>query len=435
MKRLLTISALLLAAGLIFAESLTLDLEGFVARVEGNSLDLEKARIDRDIAGTQERLAKSAIYPFIGGEVGYVRNLKEITQTTEIPGMGSFETKLNTKNEFSLGLSVQQALFDMKAFRGVEASMGFLRLTDTAYEATRQGILTFAKKLFYQTLLLQAVYDVRESSQENAYENYQETQAKFENGIASRIDLLRAEVNWKVTIPETTKARKDLDVALSNLKNIAGIEADQDLALNGSLLDYPEPPVQLELGEALGSRPDYQVLREQQKLQEINLAAKRAEFYPSLSANFTYGRQVSSDEFDLSDPTEMMSIGLTVSVPIFYGGSRFAGLNQAKLELEQVENDIAKKSDDVRTELETIRLTLQEASARIESAEQTFSTAELAYEITETSVENGLATQLELKDARVSLEGAQLQYYVAIFDYLNAYFDWQAATGEGASLL
>ncbi len=434
MKRLFSAAILLLAASLLSAETLTLDLANFVSRVEANSLDLDKARIDRDIAITQERLAKSAIYPFIGGELGYVRNLKEIVQTTEIPGFGSFETQLNTKNEFSLGVSVQQALFDMKAFRGVEASTGFLRLTDTAYEAIRQGTLTFAKKLFYQTLLLEAVYDVRESSQEIAYENYLETQAKFENGIASRIDLLRAEVNWKVTIPETTKARKNLDVALSNLKNMAGIEADTELELSGSLMDYPEPPEDLALGEVLGARPDFQVLRERQKLQEINLAAKRAEFYPSLSANFTYGQQVARDDFDLSDPTEVMSVGLTVSVPIFYGGSRFASMDKARLELEQIGNDIAKKSDDVRTELENIRLTLQEASARIDSAEQTFSTAELAYEITETSVENGLATQLELKDARVSLEGAQLQYYVAIFDYLNAFFDWQAAVGIGSEL-
>lgn len=435
MKRLFLLSVLFMAASLLSAESLNLDLADFVSRVEANSLDLDKARLEREIAITQERLAKSAIYPFIGGELGYVRNLKEIVQSTEIPGLGTLEMPLNTKNEFSLGLSVQQAIFDMQAFRGVEASIGFLRLTDTAYEATRQGILTFAKKLFYQTLLLEAVYEVRESSQEIAYENYLETQAKFENGIASRIDLLRAEVNWKVTIPETTKARKDLDVALSNLKNMAGIESETDLDLSGSLLDYPEPPEEALLGEVLGARPDFQVLREQQRLQEINLAAKRAEFYPSLSANFTYGRQVSSDEFDLSDPTEAMSFGLTMSVPIFYGGSRFASMDQARLVLDQIENDIAKKSDDVRTELENIRLTLQEALARIDSAEQTFATAELAFEITETSVENGLATQLELKDARGSLEGAQLQYYVAIFDYLNAYFDWQAAVGVGSDLL
>ena len=61
--------------------------------------------------------------------------------------------------------------------------------------------------------------------------------------------------------------------------------------------------------------------------------------------------------------------------------------------------------------------------------------AKKAYSLSETSVINGLATQLDLKDASLNLEGAQLQYYSAIFDYLNAYFDWQQAIGIGDALL
>ena len=200
-------------------------------------------------------------------------------------------------------------------------------------------------------------------------------------------------------------------------------------------MEYPELPEDLSLQEILSSRPDYEVLQNQRKLQEINIAAKRAEFYPSLSASISYGWLAETDDVDLSDPTETLSAGLTVNVPIFYGGSRFAQLDQARLEMDQTLTSIAKKQDDVRTEIESIRLSLMEASDRIESASQTLSTAQQAYEITSTSLDSGLATQLELKDARLSLEGAQLQYYSAIFDYLNAYFDWQSAVGEGAALL
>ena len=431
MKRFILILAAFsfLALGLP-AQEQSIDLADFLSLVEENSLDLTAAETDRLLAEAQERLAKSAIYPMIGGQAGYTRNFIEITQ--EMMGM---EIPMNTDNEFSFGVSVEQAIFDMKAFRGVEASREYLKLTGSAYEATRQAIMTAAKKLFYQSLLLQKVLEVRESSQANAYDTFQETRAKFENGIASKMDVLRAEVNWKVTIPETTQAAKNLDVALNNLKNMAGIAPEETIQLSGSLMEYPELPPKLPLQEILSSRPDYEALLNQRQLQEINVAAKRAEFYPSLSANITYGWQAANNEFDLSDPTDSLSAGLTVNIPIFYGGSRFAQLDQARLELEQTHTSIAKKQDDVRTQIESIRLSLKEASDRIESARQTLSTAEQAYEITSTSLESGLATQLELKDARLSLEGAQLQYYSAIFDYLNAYFDWQSAVGVGAELL
>jgi outer membrane protein len=431
MKRLVLIVAILSCAlASLPAQELLIDLSGFLSQVEQNSLDLVAAETDRRLAGTQERLARSAIRPTIGGQAGYTRNFLEITQD-----FGGIEVPMNSKNELSFGASLQQAVFDVKAFRGLEASRQYLDLTGSAYEATRQGILTAAKKLFFQTLLLEEVLGVRRSSQATAYENYQETQTKFETGVASRMDVLRAEVNWKVTIPETTKAAKNLDVARTNLKNMAGIDPAVDLRLSGSLTEYPPLPDEMAFMEILSARPDYRSLQNQRQLQEINVDLKRAEFYPSVSANVTYGWQAASDEFDLSNPTNTLSAGLNVTIPIFYGGSRFAQIDEAKLELDQTLTSIAKKHDDVRTQIETIRLSLNEALDRIESAEQTVTTAEQAYELTNTSVESGLATQLELKDSLLSLEGAQLQYYSAIFDYLNAYFDWQMAVGDGAQPL
>ena len=322
----------------------------------------------------------------------------------------------------------------MSVLRALEASEQFTNLTGTIYEVTRQAILTEAKRLFYQTLLLQEVLEVRKSSEQNALENYQETERRFENGVASRLALLRAEVNWKITQPDTTQADRNLQVALQNLKNMAGVPNDIGLQLEGDFESFPELPTFEAASEVQRGRPDYQVLVNERRLRELNVDPQRATFYPSLSASASYGRQAGSDDFDFSDSTDTLSVGLSMTVPIFYGGSRFHGLSQAKLEVQKVNTQIAQKESDVYTELENIRLTLQEASQRIDSARQTLNTAEEAYSVTESSVESGLATQLELKDARLSLEAARLSYLSAVFDYLSAYFDWQKATGRGGEL-
>jgi outer membrane protein TolC len=298
---------------------------------------------------------------------------------------------------------------------------------------TRQQIYTAAKRLFYQALLLQEVLQVRRSSEEIAYDNYLDTQQRLENGLASRLELLRAEVNWKITIPITTQAQKNLDVALSNLKNLAGIDPGTELDLVGSLDSYPALPDQTEVAEVLSARPDYRALQNERTLREINVSAERSAFYPSVSASVNYALQGADDGWNFENPTELLSAGLTVDIPIFYGGSRFTSVDKAQLELEQTETTILQKVDDIQTELENIRLTLTEAAQRIESAQQTLLTAEEAYEVTQTAAENGLATQLELKDARVSQEEAQLNYYSAIYDYLDAYFSWQLSVGEGAA--
>ncbi|MFP4425931.1 MAG: TolC family protein [Spirochaetaceae bacterium] len=440
-----SIVACLLLAPALWAEEREVDLRSFLELVETNSLDLERARTDRSLAEVQEQLARTQLYPNIAGQLGYNRNLLDIEQQLPIgaidtgDGSGFYplqteEMDVSNDNEFTMGFSLQQNIFDMTVFRALEASEQFTSLTGTAFEVARQSILTEAKRLFYQTLLLQEVLEVRRSSEENARDNYQETQRRFENGVASRLEVLRAEVNWKITQPDTTQAERNLQVALQNMKNLAGLPQEVALSLRGDLERFPELPRFALPSEVQGSRPDYQLLLNEQRLRELNVDAQRAAFYPSLSASANYGWQAASDEWDLSDPTDTLALGLSMTIPVFYGGSRFATLEQAKLEVRQVNTQIAQKQSDIYTELENIRLTLQEANQRIDSARQTLNTAEEAYNVTESSVESGLATQLELKDARVSLEAARLSYLSAVFDYLSSYFEWQRATGRGDQL-
>ncbi|MFW5826886.1 MAG: TolC family protein, partial [Alkalispirochaeta sp.] len=338
---------------------------------------------------------------------------------------------VNRDNEFSLGFSVQQKIFDMTVFRALEASRRFIDFTGSTYEAQRQGLLTEAKRLYFQVLLLEEVLRVRESSQEIAFDNYLETQRRLENGVASPLEALRAEVNWKITEPDVSQAERNLNVALQNLKTFAGLDQADAIELAGSFEDYPELPRFDGAFARRGERPDYRALLGRRQLQELNVAAERAKFYPTLSASLSYGWQGSDDGFDVSPGTDVLTAGLSLTVPVFLGGSRFASMEQARLELNQATTAIIMEDERIITELETLRLTLEEARLRIDSAEQTLSTAERAYQVSETSVASGLATQLELKDARVSLEQAQLNYVSAVFDYLSAYFDWQLAAGEG----
>lgn len=429
------------------ADEKRIDLKSYVQMVEHQSLQLTNAATDRDIARAQEKLVRSQLYPTIAGQLGYTRNLLDITQpmpayadSTKDDGFGLYplgyqDVDVNSDNSLTAGLSVQQKVFDMNVFRGLEASRQYTVLTATGYEAARQATLTAAKRLFYQTLLLQEVLEVRKSSEEIAYENYLETQKRLENGLASPLEALQAEVSWKISQPNTSQAEKNLNIALQNLKNLANIPEEQAVVLQGSLEKYPQLPDFAPAEAIRAQRPDYQALVSQTELRKLNISVEKAKFYPTVSASFSYGLQADDDGFDFSDPTDSLSAGISVTVPVFYGGSRFSSLEKARLELQKARTSLAQKESDISTEIETIRLTLQEAKLRIDSAKQTLETAEKAYKVSQSSVESGLATQLELKDARVSLEQARLNFLSAGYDYLSAYFDWQLAVGQGAEII
>ena len=77
---------------------------------------------------------------------------------------------------------------------------------------------------------------------------------------------------------------------------------------------------------------------------------------------------------------------------------------------------------------------MEESFQRITSARATLKAAEKAFQIAENTAKSGLATQLQLKDARVGYDMAMMNYYAATFDYLSAYFQWERATGAAEAI-
>ncbi len=434
----------LLIASLSALQAVPLTLEQFLLLVEENNKDIYSADLDVSIARTQRDLARSLALPMIGGSLGYTRNFLEIKTPAPVgaiydpstPAGGLYnlfytDVPYNTDNEFTAGVGLQQTLFDMTMFQALKASSAYADLAGSVYEATRQAVLTAAKKLYVQGLLLEEILAVRKAAEENAYDSFRQVSLRYENELASQLDLLQAEVNYQIQIPETSQARRNRDLVFNTLKMMAGISIDEEILLTETLSVLPTLPEHGTFSEILTVRSDYQALVMQEDLQKLNVKAVQAEFYPTVSLALQYGWQASSNSFSLDDGISVLTAGINVNIPIFYGGSRFAKLEKAELELRKSRTALDKKREEMHSEIRNIELLLNESQQRITSAKRTLETAEKAYEIVEISVENGLATQFEMKEARLNLSSAQLNSSLAAADYLDAYFQWQQAMGRG----
>ena len=418
----------------LFSESYT--LENYITGVEKNSRQLKQAAKDVIIAETNEKAAKSQALPTIGAQAGYTRNLKDIEQSypvASVAGGGPLimqDIDMNSDNDFSFGLSLDQQVFNMKVFQAIRASKEYKLMTGAIYDVQLQEILTIAKKVYYQNYLMEKLYEVKKSTEENTYENYNIIKDKFDNGLVSEVDLLRAEVDWKMTIPETTQAKKNLDLARINFKNLAGIPLDSEVNLDCDISVYPDIPELLPLNKILPERADYKTLQRERNLRDLNIKAAMADHYPTLAANITYGVQSSSDDFKIEDEVTAATIGFTLTLPVYTGGALSSQDKKAETEYQQTVLKIEQLEEDVMSEIRSIYLSLKEAEERIQSALTTMVTADKAYEITQASYNSGMGTQLELKDARLSRENAEIAHVSAVYEYLAAYFDWEKAVGK-----
>jgi outer membrane protein len=414
----------------------TINFKKYLEHVNQHSNELKLAAKDKDLAKVQKRQAVAGALPKIMMQADYNRNLNDYYMYADLGGLfgddagGPVKFKVNRNNEYSANVALQQTLFSPTVGNAIRAAKEYQKLTDFIYDASHQAILTVAKKMFYQGLLLEKVWQVSQSAEGNARENYDHMKKKYDNGVVSEFELLQAEVRWQSTIPQTAEAKRNHQLILNNLKKLAGIPVQDEIDLEGDFEEYSGLPVDVNLETVLTRRPDFNALLWEEKLRHTNLRATKSSFLPTLTGTLIYAYSAQSDYYKLEQENNLYIAGVNLSLPIFTGGYRSAEVQKARLELEKTGVKISQTKDDIYNHMTNIYLRLKEAHTRISTADVILKTAKKAFTIAENTAKSGLATQLQLKDARVGFDQAQLNYYAAIFDYLVAHFDWEQATGQ-----
>lgn len=431
LKQFVFVTSILLIAQLFAKEY---DLQDILIMADKQNKQIQLAQADLKTASAEKTGAFSAAFPQIDVNAGYNRNFKEniFYFVAPDPVTGELVTqsfKTSFANEFRLNAVLNQTLFSFQVGYAIQAAKYFDQFTNHNYENIRQEVLTGVKKSFYGCILLKEALAVAEDSEASAKDNYENVKVKYESGIASEFELLQAEVRWQNSIPRTLAARKNYETTINNLKIQIGMPVEEPLTLTGNISTYPELPEMPAFAEVVEKRPDYNALMWEQKLYQKNVSIQKASYYPTLEGNFTYSYAAVSDQFELEQDNDNYTLGLSLEIPIFSGGSRLAQVRKASADLDRVTTRIAEANDNIKVELQNLQLSLQEAMQRIQATQKAVQSARRAFEIAETRVENGLSTQVELKDSRVSLDLAQIEYLTAIYDYLSAYFDWETATG------
>ncbi|WP_457566334.1 TolC family protein [Caldithrix abyssi] len=422
----------LLLVGSVQAENY--DLAAFIELVKKNSDDLKLAAKELEMAAAQKREAWATALPKISAEGNYRRNLLETYLYVDFPTAdGSLvrqKFKITKNNEYTFTAALLQPIFSFKVGTALRAAKQYERMSQFIFQSSDQEIITFAKKGFYQALLLKRVWQLKEETVKNARENYNMVKKQYQAGLASEFQLYQAEVRWKNSIPEAQQARKNYELLLYNLKTLAGLDLEAQVDFVGNLEKVPPMPEPLSFDRIIENRPDYKAQLWEQKLRRTAVAAAKGEFLPTVDGTFAYAFSAQSDLWKLENKNNNFILGLKLSIPIFLGGYNIAQVQKAKIELDKSRLRLQKARKQIATELKSIYLRLDEAQKSIKAAESALQTAEKGFQIAQTSAQNGLITQLELKDARLQYDGARLNWYLAVYNYLDAYFDWQKAVGK-----
>ena len=443
MKKSLLILITLCAALQIKAQDtvyLTLDQALQTALSENATVRIADLEIER--AGYARKGSYAALFPQIDGSGSYQRTIKKQVMyidfamggNTGEEGGGSRDgIEVGRWNTWSTGVSASMPLVNAQLWKSLQISDQDVELAVEKARASRLETVTQVKKAFFTVLLAKEALKVYQSVFDNARENLELTQKKYNAQRASELDLTRSKTAMANAVPNMYDAANAVELGLWQLKAVMGVDLEADIDVAGTLQDYSGQ--MLEATDAMDTDLSGNSSLRQLAIQAQQLAntirMQQYAYIPTLALGFNYSINALANDYDFSQYkwSPYSYVGLSLSIPIFSGGKRLNAVRQAKVQATELDIQRTNAERQLQIAIRQYLGTMDTATKSYASAASAVETAQKAYDIARQSYDVGRSTLTDLNDAQLALTQSRLGECQAIFNYLSAKSDLEGTLG------
>ena len=381
--------------------------------------DLEIKRKEYAKKGTY-----AALYPQIDLTGSYQRTIKKQVMYMTMGGQ-SMGIEVGKSNTINAGVSAAMPIVNAQLWKSLKISALDVELSVEKARSSRLEMVTQVKNAYYSILFAKEAFDVYKQVYENAVQNLEETQKKYDAQKVSEFELVRAKTTVANAVPNVYNAESSVILALWQLKAVLGVDLDMNLDVAGKLDDFSQQmfyDIHQHDSVSLDQNSTMKQLAIQAEQLAQTIKLQQYANIPSLALAFSFSYMSMADDISFKEfPwTPYSTVGLSLSIPIFAGGKRHQAIRQAKNQHQQVqlqvENTERQLKIAIRQSLNTMEMNMKSYYA----AQEASASAQKAYDIAAAAYKVGRSTLIELNDAQLALTQAQLAQSQAVYNFVTA---------------
>jgi outer membrane protein TolC len=395
------------------------------------SYDTQRSRLD--IQAAQKRVKETFLtgFPQLYSTIDYMNNLE--LATVLIPNFfeGKFDEKIpvqfGTQHNASINFALNQLVFNGSYFVGLKASKIYRQLADQNHERTQLDILETVTNTYYLILVAEESETILTSNLENLEKTHYEIRERYKEGFVAETDADLIQIAVTKLKNSLQAVVRQKEIAHKLLKFQMGLELEEQIVLTDRLEDILQ---QIDIPKAaniefdLQQNIDYKLLETQEKLSEMALKNEKAQYYPTISAFYSFQWNAFRDEFTFfnfkEDWFRTQVLGLNISIPVFRSGVQKAKVAQASIALEQAKNAKIQASQGLAVEAASARSTLDSAYENYLNTQENVELSKKVYDATLFKYNEGVASSLDLTQAHDQYLAAQSDFIQAISGLLTA---------------
>jgi outer membrane protein TolC len=416
-----------------------LSLEGAIGLALKSDETLREAGLAVTGAEAQVTQARSNAFPQVSLSGQYGRNF--LKPSFFLPaaffgeGTGSVKIEIGEDNDFAGSANVSQILWAAgRVSAGLEAAREYLASFRFRELATSDYVRFSVKEAYYGALLAAELLGIEEKASAAAGEAARIARLGYDQGVVSKFDLMRADVELANRKAPLIKARNDYGLAINVLKRRCGIGANDEIGLSDSLTAAAHPAGLDSVIAAMRSgSAEIKALEHAVGAQKQFLRIAKADRYPMLRLNGYYAVQTqwSNDWLPPSDLiAKSAAVQIGLQIPIFDGLNAKGKIGQAKADVRTAEIELERVARDKELAVRQSYLSIENALIALEGREESTRLAEEAHRIALVRLENGLGTPLERLDAELAMTAARAQLAEALFSSRMAQAYLELAVGS-----
>lgn len=337
-------------------------------------------------------------------------------------------------------------LFAPQVYRTMKLNDAQMAAAVEAARSSRITLVAEVRKAYYNILLAEQSLAVLRESEATVRRTVEDTQLKYDNGLASEYDLLTARVQLSNLRPTILQTETSIRLAELQLKMYLSIPEEVTIEVTGELDALRDEVLAGTDGLTAdpGENSDLRTLELQEELLRRQLRTENASRLPTIGAfgNFTLtGNNMGSVMFDM-EHGGMTSVkdgyfwqnplyaGIRISVPLFAGLTKANRARELKNQIAQIGKQREYAREQIGVQVRAALNDLMTARETMFAQEKTVEQARKAYSIADTRYRAGAGTMLELNTAQLAETQARLGFSQSIYDYLSAKAEYDRIVGR-----
>ena len=394
-----------------------------IALSENPTIKIANRTIESKKYYKDEQIA--ALFPSVSASASYQRTVKKQKMTMEFGG-SPMEIEVGTSNNYVAGLNFSLPLVAAPTWYNLKLSQIDVQNAIESARSSKIALINQVKSAYYGLLLAQDSYRVLQINFANVEMTAKNINDKYEQGLASDFDKLRADVQVANQKPQLTSAQQAVNLSAMMLKVLIGVDVSEPIIFDGHLSDFEDEMLNYKVVDgqliSLANNTDLRQLELSQEQLNTSLKLIKASSCPTLSFSGNYQYMTMANDFDFANYNwfPYSVIGLSLNVPILSWVGTSYKIKETKITMANLEDQKKYLENNLRVSVNSNLDNIRNAIAEMTSNKETMMQAERAYNIVQKQFEVGMATWLDLNSAELAMTQSQLLYHQSIYNFLTA---------------